>query len=72
VTSINQTGTFLNHMPQCQIGVRVEPAFGASFDAVVLTVVQLVQIPQYQPGAVVTVRYDPQDLSKVMIERLGA
>jgi hypothetical protein len=71
ITSIDQTGVYINDQPQCEIGLRVEPQKGAPFDASTRQIVLLTQIPQVQPGRVVTVRYDPRDPTRVAIEALG-
>lgn len=71
ITSLDQTGTYINEQPKCRIGLRVEPKDGAPFDAVATQVVLLTQIPQFQPGGVVTVRYDPANPSDIAIESLG-
>lgn len=71
ITSLDQTGTYINEQPKCRIGLRVEPASGAPFETSAVQVVLLTQIPQFQPGQVVTVRFDPADHAQVAIEALG-
>lgn len=71
ITALDQTGTTINNQPKCHIGLRVEPKDGDPFDAVATQLVLLTQIPQFQPGTVVTVRYDPADRRKVALEALG-
>lgn len=71
VTSLDQTGTTINDQPKCRIGLLVEPKDGAPFAATTTQLVLLTQIPQFQPGAVVTVRYVPGDPSQIAIEAFG-
>jgi len=71
ITSLDQTGTYINEQPKCRVGLRVEPAGGAPFEATAVQIVLLTQIPQFQPGQIVTVRYDPADPAKIAIEAFG-
>jgi hypothetical protein len=71
ITSLDQTGTYINEQPKCRIGLRVEPEQGPPFDTAAVQVVMLTQIPQFQPGQVVTVRYDPNNPGEVAIEAFG-
>jgi hypothetical protein len=71
VTSLDQTGAFLNEQPECDVGLRVEPKDGSPFRATVRTYVLLTQLAELRPGAVVTVRFDPDDPAKMVIAGLG-
>jgi hypothetical protein len=71
VTSLDQTGAFLNEQPECDVGLRVEPKDGSPFSATVRTYVLLTQLAELRPGAVVTVRFDAQDPAKMVIAGLG-
>lgn len=71
ITNLEQTGTLINNQPRCHIHLRVEPKDQPPFTARVTQVILLTQIPQFQPGAVVTVRYDPSDRTKVAIQAFG-
>lgn len=59
VTSVKDTGNRFNHNPEVQMTLRVEPAAGPPFEASVRTVISQVNLPRFQPGARVEVRYDP-------------
>lgn len=71
ITSIEQTGLFINGQPQCELGLRIEPEGEPAFAAHATEIVTLVQIPQFQPGNVLTVRYDVADHSRVVVTALG-
>lgn len=71
VLSLRETGTFINRRPQCEIGLRVEPVDGDPYDASVRQVLSITSIPRYQPGNVMTVRYDPRAPHELIIEAVG-
>lgn len=72
ITNLEQTGTYINNQPRCHIYLQVEPGGGVPpFAAVATRTVQLVQIPQFQPGQILTVRFNPADHSQVAIEAFG-
>ena len=70
IISVMETGVRLNHMPQVQLGVEVQPDSGGSpYQAQMKIVIQTVQIPQFQPGAVIPVKISPTDPGKVVFSR---
>ena len=71
ILNAEDTGTTMNESPQVRLTLRVDPAFGPSFQAVTTTFVGRLQIGLITPGASCTVRYDPNDMTKVAIESLG-
>ena len=71
ILNAEDTGTTMNDSPQVRLTLQVNPAFGPSFQAVTTTFVGRLQVGMITPGAPVTVRYDPADMSKVAIEHLG-
>ena len=71
ILNAEDTGTTMNESPQVRLTLQVNPAFGPSFQAVTTTFVGRLQIGMITPGAPVTVRYDPNDITKVAIESLG-
>ena len=71
ILNAEDTGTTMNESPQVRLTLQVNPAFGPSFQAVTTTFVGRLQIGMITPGAHVTVRYDPNDTTKVAIESLG-
>ena len=68
IISVTETGVRLNHMPQVQLGLEVQPdSGGAPYQAQVKMVIQMVQIPQFQPGAMIPVKISPTDPGKVVV-----
>lgn len=72
ILSVEDTGVTMNYSPQARLTLQVTPADRAPFQAVATTFIGRMQIGMIIPGATVTVRYDPNDLSKVAIESIGA
>jgi hypothetical protein len=62
IKSAAQTGTYINENPVVRFELEVFPATGGTFDAATEMLVQQVEIPQFQPGNQVAVRYDPVTL----------
>lgn len=56
---------------QLKLTVEVQPPDRPNYQAVVTTMISELQIPQVQPGVVATVRFDPNDASKVVLEGVG-
>ncbi len=71
ILNAEDTGTTMNESPQVRLTLQVNPAYGPSFQAVTTTFVGRLQIGLITPGSPVTVRYDPNDTTKVAIESLG-
>ena len=71
ILSAEDTGTTMNESPQVRLTLQVNPAFGPSFQAVTTTFIGRLQVGMITPGAHCTVRYDPNDMTKVAIESLG-
>jgi hypothetical protein len=67
IVSATQTGTFVNNNPQVALVLDVRPDGAPPFRAQAVQVVPLIAIAQIQPGAVVGVRYDPADPTKVAL-----
>ncbi len=70
ILSVDETGMSINDDPVIRINVEVQPADGAPpFPATIKRLlVSRLEIPQYQPGIVIAVRYDPKDTSRVSID----
>lgn len=54
-----------------QLALDVRPPQGAPFRAQTHTAVAVASLARYQPGASVTVRYDPHDSRRVAVESAG-
>lgn len=64
------TGWTVNGDPVIGMHVEVQPANGAAFRASInRTLVSRIAVPQFQPGKVIQVRYDPADVTKIAVDR---
>ena len=50
-----------------RFSLEVRPAAGETFEASIEQEVSMVELPRLQPGAIVTVRFDPADRSRLAI-----
>ena len=67
-----QTGTVMNDInPQIGLQLEVRPVNHPAFQAETKMFIPMMQIPQFQPGAVVQVKYDPNDTRKVAVDAVG-
>jgi hypothetical protein len=58
--------------PVVNLMLEVQPVSRPPFTALAQgTVVSEISIPKFQPGQMITVRYDPNDLTKVAVEHSG-
>jgi len=60
VTKIVPTGVYFNDQPRVRISLEVTPEGQEPFEAKVVQFMSPVDLPRYQPGAVLDVRFDPQ------------
>ena len=67
IISIKQTGMYVNQQPEILINIKVEPEGEPAFEAKIKKIVSLLSIPQIQPGQTVTVKYDPNNHSKIAL-----
>jgi hypothetical protein len=58
----------VNGQPYLNLQVRVEDGFRAAYDVSFDTVIPRSTLPQFQPGAVIPVKVDPDDPQKVVID----
>jgi hypothetical protein len=68
IQNVWQTGTYVNNNPQIGMQLEVRPPTGVPYTAQVNAIIPLVNIPQFQPGAVVPVKIHPTDPSKVALD----
>ena len=57
--------------PAVTLQLEVQPASAPKFNAQAQGVISSVSVPKFQPGQLITVRYDPNDLTRVTIEHSG-
>jgi hypothetical protein len=68
IQNVWQTGTYVNNNPQIGMQLEVRPPTGMPYIAQTNAIIPLVNIPQFQPGAVVPVKIHPTDPSKVQLD----
>lgn len=71
ITRIWDTGVTINNDPEIGVELQVTPQTGMPFVAQAKKVVSRLEVSYFQPGMTCTVKYDPNDTSKVAIESLG-
>jgi len=67
IISLVDTGSRYNYNPEVIVKMEVRPEKGTPFQAEVRTVIPMVDLPGYQPGTLLRVKYDPGDTSRVVI-----
>jgi hypothetical protein len=72
ILTATQTGTYINENPVVHFTLEVEPPSGQPFDAEAEQLVNQMQIPRFQPGELVQVRYDPDTLEVTISDELAA
>jgi hypothetical protein len=69
VLALADTGMTVNDNPQAQITLEVTPDNGMpTYQAVTRMILSRLHIPQFQPGAKLRVKYDPNNPGNVAIE----
>jgi hypothetical protein len=68
VIELRDTGMTLNENPIVSIRVEVQADGMARFEATMKAVVGRLDIPRIQPGAVLPVKYDPNDHTGVALD----
>jgi hypothetical protein len=67
VQQIAQTGTWINNNPQVAFVLEVHPPSDPSYQVETNKVVQVIDVPQIQPGKEIDVLIDPDDNQKVTL-----
>jgi len=68
ILNVQQTGTYINNNPVADILLEVHPSNGQQpYQTNVRRIVSLFQISQFQQGAVLPVKIDPADPTKVVL-----
>jgi hypothetical protein len=68
IVSIQETGVRINEQPEVLFTLDVQPDGRPGFRAQCRATISVLMAPRVQPGMTTTVRYDPQDPTKVAIE----
>lgn len=67
IVQIRETGVRINRQPRVKITLDVRPSMRPAFQATTHKLISYFEISQYQPGAVVEVKFDPQQPQQVVI-----
>jgi hypothetical protein len=67
VKKLEQTGNLHNDVEELRITLEVEPADAGAYEAEVRKYVSPIHVGKIQPGAAVTVKYDPKHPERVAI-----
>ena len=67
ISDIRQTGMFVNENPQVELDLSVAVEGMPAYTVTHRQVIAQIAIPQFQPGATVPVRVDPQDPTSLII-----
>ena len=59
ILSINDTGTRINDNPVINFSLRVRPMFQPEFLGQARRTISIIELPQYQPGKTVRVKFVP-------------
>ncbi len=68
VESIRRTGFTVNDQPQCEIQLTVAPRHRPPYTTVHRQIVDIVELPQLQPGSVIVVRRPDAEKANVLLE----
>jgi hypothetical protein len=67
ILDLTDTGSRYNKNPEVRLKLEIRPQNGDPYIAEVRTVISVVELPKYQPGATLRVKYDPENPSTVAI-----
>lgn len=68
ITRLIDTGTTINENPVVEFVVRVVPEEGEPYEAHTKALVSRLDVPAFQPGRVVPVRYDPANSARIAFD----
>src|SRR5262249_35188077 len=68
ILKVWDTGMTVNNDPVVGLLLNVKPADSAEYQAETKALISRIDIPQFQPGNVIPIRYDPNDPRQVAID----
>ena len=68
VVRLIDTGTTINDDPVVEFVLAVDPPNGEQYEARAKALISRLDVPQFQPGRVFPVKFDPKDRSRVAID----
>jgi hypothetical protein len=72
VLKVWDTGVTVNNSPQIGMLLEIRAPGRSPYQAEIKQIVSRLQVSYYQPGQVLTVRYDPDDIKSIAIESIGS
>lgn len=72
ILKVWDTGVTVNNSPQVGLLLEVRPVGRSPYQVEIKQLVSRLQVSYYQPGQVLTVKYDPNEPKNVAIESVGA
>ena len=67
--NMQQTGLYVNNMPQVKLQIQVQPMSGQNFVTEAKEVLSFVDLAQLHIGGTLVVKYNPSNLKDVMLVR---
>jgi len=71
ILKVWQTGTYINNQPQVGLHLEVTIPGRSPYETEIKMVIPMINIPQFQPGAVFPVKVDPNNPNKVVLDVYG-
>ena len=68
IVRLVDTGRTINDDPVVEFVLRVVPAEGTAFEGRARGLISRLDVPQFQPGRVVPVKYDPRDRTRIALD----
>jgi hypothetical protein len=68
ILKISDSGITINDDPVAWLDLEVHPANSAAFRARTKCLISRLEVPQFQPGCSIPVRYDPADHTRVGVD----
>ena len=67
IKAVTDTGNRYNNNPQIKLTLEVTPKDGKPYLAELITVVSVVDLSRLQPGAIINIKYDPEQPTHVAL-----
>lgn len=67
ILSMQQTGLYVNNLPQVKMQMKVEQPAGRNFIAETKEVLTFIELSMIRVGSKMTVRYNPENHKEIMI-----
>jgi len=71
ILEVGQTGVMVNNQPQARLRLEVRVPGWEPYQTEIKMVIPIVNVPQFQPGAVMPVKVDPNNRAKVVLNVYG-